>query len=67
MRVEEFDVEKQWWGGKSRKGREETEQAWRVDVNDIIANNYNLDIKNPTPSTQATAIRMNCCKNTKIY
>jgi len=47
MRVEEFDVEKQWWGGKTRKGREETEQAWRVDVKDIIANNYNLDIKNP--------------------
>ncbi|MDB4521969.1 type I restriction-modification system subunit M [Gammaproteobacteria bacterium] len=47
MRLEEFDVEKQWWGGKSRKGRIESEQAWRVDVKDIIANNYNLDIKNP--------------------
>ena len=47
MRAEEFDVEKQWWGGKSRKGRQETEQAWRVDIKDIIARNYNLDIKNP--------------------
>ncbi len=47
MRVEEFDVERQWWGDKSRKGREETEQAWRVEAKDIIANNYNLDIKNP--------------------
>jgi type I restriction enzyme M protein len=54
IRIEEFDVEKQWWGGKGRKGREETEQAWRVDIRDAIANNYNLDIKNPHVGEQAS-------------
>lgn len=52
MRIEEFDVEKQWWGGKSRKGRKETDQAWKVSVKDIIARNYNLDIKNPNIDEQ---------------
>lgn len=42
MRVEEFAPEKAWW-----HNRKETEQAWRVPVADIIANGYNLDIKNP--------------------
>jgi type I restriction enzyme M protein len=35
MRIEEFETEKRWWGGKSRKGRKGTAQAWRVDVKDI--------------------------------
>jgi type I restriction enzyme M protein len=42
MRIEEFEVEKAWWGN-----RVENEQAWRVSVEDIKARNYNLDIKNP--------------------
>ena len=42
MRIQEFDAEKAWWND-----RKETEQAWRVPVEDIKANNYNLDIKNP--------------------
>ncbi len=42
MRIEEFDVEKAWW-----TDRKESEQAWRVPVEEIKANNYNLDIKNP--------------------
>jgi type I restriction enzyme M protein len=42
MRVEEFAPEKAWW-----HNREETEQAWKVPVADIIANGYNLDMKNP--------------------
>ncbi len=42
MRVEEFAPEKAWW-----QHRKETEQAWQVPVADIIANGYNLDIKNP--------------------
>lgn len=48
IRIEEFDAEKKWWGkpGKYHK-RKETEQAWRVSIKDIEANNYNLDIKNP--------------------
>jgi type I restriction enzyme M protein len=42
MRIEEFDVEKAWW-----EKREETEYAWKVPVETIVANGYNLDIKNP--------------------
>jgi type I restriction enzyme M protein len=42
MRVAEFAPEKAWW-----HDRQESEQAWRVPVADIIANGYNLDIKNP--------------------
>jgi type I restriction enzyme M protein len=42
MRIEEFDVEKAWW-----EKREETEYAWKVSVETIVANGYNLDIKNP--------------------
>jgi type I restriction enzyme M protein len=42
MRLEEFDAEKAWWGN-----REESEQAWRVPIEQIIESGYNLDIKNP--------------------
>ena len=36
-----------WWSGAKRKGREETEVAWKVSIEDIKARGYNLDIKNP--------------------
>jgi type I restriction enzyme M protein len=36
-----------WWGGPSREGRAETEQAWRVPIDQIQERNYNLDLKNP--------------------
>jgi len=42
IRIGEFDVEKAWW-----TDRKETAQAWKVSIEDIAANNYNLDIKNP--------------------
>lgn len=42
MRIEEFEPEKAWWDS-----REENEFAWKVPVQQIIDNNYNLDIKNP--------------------
>lgn len=42
MRIEEFDIEKAWWDN-----REESEQAWRVPVQQIIDSGFNLDIKNP--------------------
>jgi type I restriction enzyme M protein len=42
MRIAEFDVEKAWWNN-----REESEQAWRVSVEDICARGFNLDSKNP--------------------
>lgn len=36
-----------WWGGAKRKGRKETELAWKVSAEDVKARGYNLDIKNP--------------------
>ena len=54
MKLEDFDLCAEWWGeGKSinakskRKNREENELAWKVSIDNIIARNYNLDIKNP--------------------
>ena len=42
IRIEEFGAEKAWW-----TNREENEHAWKVPVEAIVANNYNLDVKNP--------------------
>ena len=36
-----------WWGGAERKGRKETERAWKVTAEEIKSRGYNLDIKNP--------------------
>jgi type I restriction enzyme M protein len=36
-----------WWGGAKRKGRKETEVAWKVSAKEVKARGYNLDIKNP--------------------
>ncbi len=42
LRIEEFAPEKAWWNK-----RVENEHAWRVPIEDVVANGYNLDIKNP--------------------
>lgn len=42
IKIEEFEQEKAWW-----QNREETPLAWKVSIDQIRANNYNLDIKNP--------------------
>lgn len=42
IRKEEFESLKQWWNN-----REENEQAWKVSIDEISKNGYNLDIKNP--------------------
>jgi len=42
IRIEEFAPEKAWW-----TDRTETDHAWRVPVEQVIANGFNLDIKNP--------------------
>jgi type I restriction enzyme M protein len=48
IRIEEFDVEKKWWGKPGQESkRKETELAWRVSIADIAARGYNLDVKNP--------------------
>jgi type I restriction enzyme M protein len=36
-----------WWGGKTRKGREESPRAWRVTAEEVKARGYDLAIKNP--------------------
>ena len=36
-----------WWDGQSRKGRKETERAWKVTAEEVKARGYNLDVKNP--------------------
>ena len=54
IRIEEFDLEKEWWGNgesrgnpESRENREENEYAWKVPIATIRENGFNLDIKNP--------------------
>lgn len=49
MRFEEFETEIKWWGNEKSgfKTRKENTQAWKVPIKDIIARNFNLDIKNP--------------------
>jgi len=47
IRIEEFAPEKAWWGN-----RVENEHAWRVPVEDVVSNNYNLDIKNPNTKSE---------------
>ena len=49
IRIEEFEPERAWWGDESdgfaaRKGNE---RAWRVPIDQIKADNFNLDLKNP--------------------
>ncbi|UEM16566.1 type I restriction-modification system subunit M [Bradyrhizobium barranii subsp. barranii] len=47
IRLDYFQGCIDWWGGKERKGREETPQAWKVSAEEVKAGGYNLDIKNP--------------------
>ncbi len=42
IRIDEFEPEKAWW-----HKREEDEYSWKVSIEAIKANDYNLDIKNP--------------------
>jgi len=42
IQLSEFGNLKEWW-----KKRKESEQSWKVDIDTIIDNGYNLDIKNP--------------------
>jgi len=47
IRVEHFKPCIDWWGGAKRKGRVESEFAWRVTADEVKARGYNLDFKNP--------------------
>jgi len=42
IRLEEFAPEKAWW-----HNRQENDFAWKVPIEAIKANNFNLDVKNP--------------------
>lgn len=42
IRIQEFELEKKWWNN-----RVENQLAWKVSIDEIKANNYDLDIKNP--------------------
>ena len=47
--ISRWSDEYQWWGKEPDgfKKRKQTEQVWKVSLEDIVARNYNLDIKNP--------------------
>ena len=47
IRVEHLAPCVKWWGGAKRKGRKETEVAWKVTAEEAKARDYNLDFKNP--------------------
>lgn len=49
MRFAEFQPEIDWWGAEEDgfATRVETEQAWKVTIEEIKGRKYNLDIKNP--------------------
>jgi type I restriction enzyme M protein len=47
IRIEHLKPCVDWWGGPKRKGRVETELAWKVPAGEVKARGYNLDIKNP--------------------
>jgi type I restriction enzyme M protein len=47
IKVEHLNGCVEWWGGAGRENRQGTEQAWKVDIDEIKARNYNLDVKNP--------------------
>jgi type I restriction enzyme M protein len=49
IRIDEFDVEKAWWGSEADgfASRVENEFAWKVSIDDIRAKGFNLDQKNP--------------------
>jgi type I restriction enzyme M protein len=45
VKLQDFDELKSWWND-----RVENEQAYKVSIDTIKANNYNLDVKNPHKS-----------------
>jgi type I restriction enzyme M protein len=49
MRIEEFATEEDWWGSEADgfASRVANQFAWKVRVEDLQANNWNLDCKNP--------------------
>ena len=55
IRFEEFAACEEWWGGRSRAGRVETDHAWRVPIDQVEAAGFSLDWKNPNRSADPTS------------
>jgi type I restriction enzyme M protein len=53
LTIDEFSLEKSWWGGAKRHGRKNTKHAWKVSVEDIAAKNYNLDLAGKNPHMES--------------
>ena len=47
IRMEHLQECIDWWGGPDRRGRRETERAWKVTADEVKERGYNLDVKNP--------------------
>ena len=47
IKLEHFRDCIDWWGGLDRRGRQETEFAWKVSADEVKSRGYNLDFKNP--------------------
>jgi len=45
LRYEEFEPLQKWWNNK-----EENEYSWKVSLEEVIKNDYNLDMSNPNKS-----------------
>lgn len=62
MKFEEFQAEIDWWGNEADgfASRVENEQAWKVSIDDVIARNFNLDIKTHIRRKPLAMIRTNC-------
>jgi len=47
IRIEHLKPCVEWWGAAKRKGRVETEFAWKVTAEEVKTRKYDLDFKNP--------------------
>jgi type I restriction enzyme M protein len=47
IRIEHLQGCVDWWSGSERKGRVESEVAWKVKIDEVKKRGYNIDIKNP--------------------
>jgi type I restriction enzyme M protein len=47
LQDEELAPVEAWWGGSERRDRVEGPHAWRVPIDDLIENGFNLDLRNP--------------------
>ena len=56
IRIEEFEVEKAWWGSEADgfAERAEGEFAWKVSIDAIKASGFNLDQKNPHAGSEVS-------------